>query len=116
MKIYLSGPVSSKPPAQARADFAAAASEIERRGHEPVNPCLLQNILKPETTSWEQYMEAAIGLLRASDAIVMLPGWETSKGARQEYREILGNTTKHKEIFYRLEDVPRIRTEAADGE
>lgn len=103
MKIYISGPVTGRPPAQARADFAAAASKIKEAGHEPVNPCRLQDILNPETTSWEQYMEAALGLLRASESILFLPGWEKSKGARAEYYEAM---SARKEIFYEISDIP----------
>lgn len=81
MKIYISGPISSLPPAQARANFAAAAAAIRKKGHEPVNPCKLQEILDPETTAWNQYMRLAFALLEVCDAVVFLPGWERSKGA-----------------------------------
>jgi len=103
MKIYISGPITGHPISQVRADFAAAANEIRKAGHEPVNPCLLQDILNPETTSWEQYMEAALGLLRASESIVFLPGWEKSKGARAEYYAAM---SARQDIYYFISDIP----------
>lgn len=112
MKIYISGPITGIPTAQARADFAAAAAEIQRRGHEPVNPCKLQDILNPETTTCAQFMEPALGLLRASDAIAFMPGWEKSKGCRAEYYAAMSG---RKDIFYTIETIPPAETEAADG-
>ena len=106
MKIYISGPITGKPLDQARADFAAAAEEIVRRGHEAVNPCMLQNILNPETTSWEQYMKAALGLLRASDALLMLPGWDKSTGAQIEHHK--GVYMYGQKVFYSIDEVPQI--------
>lgn len=104
MKIYISGPVTGHPISQVRADFAAAADKIRKAGHEPVNPCLLQDILAPETTSWEQYMEAALGLLRACESIYFLPRWEKSKGCRAEYYEAMSG---RKTIFYELSEIPQ---------
>ena len=89
MKVYISGPVSGLANSTARANFAAAAAEIKRKGHEPVNPCLLQDVLTPSTTTWNQYMIVALALMSVCEAIVLLPGWETSKGARIEAREAM---------------------------
>lgn len=102
MKIYISGPISSLPPAQARANFAAAAAAIRKKGHEPVNPCKLQEILDPETTSWRQYMRSGLALLEACDAVVFLPGWEQSKGAVLE-RARADHYCKH--IFETLDEI-----------
>ena len=112
MKIYISGPISGLPIAKVRADFAAAAAEIQRKGHEAINPCKLQDILNPETTTWAQFMETALGLLRACDAVAFIPGWEKSKGCRSEYYEAMSG---RKDIFYTLETIPPAGTEAADG-
>jgi hypothetical protein len=111
MKIYISGPITGRPLSLCRAEFAEAASKIRKTGHEPVNPCLLQDILNPETTSWEQYMEAALGLLRACESIYFLPRWEKSKGCRAEYYEAMSG---RKTIFYQLSEIPG-GTEGTDG-
>lgn len=81
MKIYISGPISNLPFQEVRDNFARAEEELKKNGHEPVNPCKLQYILDPATTSWHQYMRAAFALLEVCDAVVFLPGWERSKGA-----------------------------------
>ena len=103
MKIYISGPISGIPLAQARANFAAAAAAVESRGHEAVNPCKTQEILRPETTSWRHYMLVALALLDACDAVLLLDGWQESKGARLEYETAI---TQHKRIFAELAEIP----------
>lgn len=112
MKIYISGPITGLPIAKVRADFAAAEKAIKRLGHEGINPCKLQDILNPETTTWEQFMEPALGLLRACDAVAFLPGWEKSHGSRTEYYEAMSG---RKDLFYDFETIPPAGTEAADG-
>ena len=102
MKIYISGPISSLPLHEARDNFARAAAEIKKNGHEPVDPCKLQYILDPETTSWRQYMRVALALLEVCDAAVFLPGWEQSKGAVLE-RARAQQYCLH--VFERLEEI-----------
>lgn len=82
MKIYISGRITGTDDYKLR--FGRAANEIRKKGHEPINPVGLQTILDPRTTSWAQYMAAALGLLYASEAILLLPDWEDSKGAQKE--------------------------------
>lgn len=103
MKIYISGPISGRPLEDARAEFAAAAADVESRGHEAVNPCDIQKILKPETTSWEQYMEISLALLHVSDGILLLRNWRKSKGACAEFWDAF---TGEKQIFYSTEEIP----------
>lgn len=102
MKIYISGPITGHPPEQVKQAFEAAAERIRSKGHEPVNPYLLQNILAPETTTWNQYMVAALALLDVSAAICMLPGWTNSSGASLEHRHALGD---RKRIFYTVSEI-----------
>lgn len=103
MKIYISGPISGRPLAQARADFARAAAAVKRRGHEAVNPCKTQDILRPETTSWRHYMLVSLALLDACDAVLLLDGWQESKGARLEYETAIA---QEKPIFAGVEMIP----------
>ena len=84
-KIYISGPISGVSNYKAR--FAVAAQEIRAKGYEAINPCDLDAILNPQTTSWQQFMLADMGLLRACDAVCLIEGWETSRGSRMELRE-----------------------------
>lgn len=118
MKIYISGPITGHPPEKVKQSFAAAAEAIREKGHEPVNPCLLQTILNPDTTTWNEYMVVALSLLDVSDAICMLPGWKSSAGATFEHQDALND---RKRIFYTLAEVPQAdpqpeETEAANAE
>lgn len=83
LKIYISGAVTGTCDYTER--FARAEREIAAAGGEPINPLKMHKILKPETTTWEQFMIADLGLLRACDAVYMIPGWKKSKGARMEH-------------------------------
>lgn len=87
MKIYIAGPITGIKNYQTA--FQKAEASIRSKGQEPINPCRLDAIFSPETTSWEEYLLASLGLLRACSAILLLPGWERSRGARREYREAL---------------------------
>lgn len=84
MKIYISGGITGVKNYKER--FARAAAIIEEKGHEAINPCDIQAIFKPGTTSWEQYMMVDKGMLQACAAVYFLPGWEKSKGSRIEHK------------------------------
>lgn len=81
MKIYISGQISGLPLNEVKAKFQDAEKRIVEHGYEAVNP--LKNGI-PSTESWEVHMAADIVLLLDCDAIYMLPGWESSKGATLE--------------------------------
>ena len=110
MKIYISGPISGMKDYKAR--FDVAAQQIRAKGHEAINPCDLNRILDPATTSWTQYMLADIGLLKACDAIVQLDGWESSRGAKLEHAEAVKYGIK---VYKRLENIPDGREVEGDG-
>lgn len=42
-----------------------------------------------KVATWDTFMEGDFRMLESCDAVVMLPGWETSKGARAEYEHAL---------------------------
>ena len=104
MKIYISGAISGTNDFTKR--FSEAAERIRAAGHEPINPLDLNTILRPETTTWEQYMMADLGLLRASDAAYFMPGWANSAGATVEHTEAI---RLHKKIFYDILKIEEAR-------
>lgn len=78
MKIYISGPMRGMPELNFPA-FRDAARRIELLGHRAIDPSRLPMGLTPA-----QYMDIDFALMRASDAVLMLPGHERSKGAAAE--------------------------------
>lgn len=85
IKVYISGPLTfggAADPTPNIAAFNAAASKLRSLGFDVLNP--VENI-GDENTPWAQWMRADLRLLLICDAIVMLPRWEESKGARLEY-------------------------------
>lgn len=78
-RLYLSGGMSGIPEFNFPA-FNALAKELRGKGYEVINPA--EHGAKD---SWEQYLAYDLKLLLQCDAIVMLPEWEQSKGAKLEY-------------------------------
>lgn len=75
MKFYLSGPMSAIVDDNYPA-FNRAAGLLRAAGHEVENPAEVERL-----DSWEAYMRCALRQMLVCDAVVMLPGWEGSRGA-----------------------------------
>lgn len=81
MIIYLSGPMSGYPDFNYPA-FNAAAAQLRVLGHEVINPT---EISSPEDGYKGCMRKDLRELLRDGvDTIAVLPGWQDSKGARDE--------------------------------
>lgn len=80
MRVYLAGPITGVPDYRRR--FADAAQAVAAAGHEPVSPT---DAVPPADGSWEGWMRATTSLLTTTDGVALLPGWETSRGARIEH-------------------------------
>ncbi len=93
MKIYVAGPYT---PAdgreETRLENIGLASETAKflltLGHTPFCPHTMTAGWE-DVCSWEDFLRMDIEWLRMCDAIVLLPGWQTSRGARMEYEEAL---------------------------
>jgi hypothetical protein len=80
--IYISGPISGLPDGN-RPAFAALAARLRADGHTVVNPHeLFREVAQPLT--WEEYMRDDLTALLTCTHLVLLPGWEQSRGARLE--------------------------------
>lgn len=95
-KMYLSGAITGLNKAATARKFAQAEQEAIKKGYTPVSP--LKNGL-PESASYEQHMERDLELLRGCDAVLMLPDWGDSPGARRELEEAVKQNKKI--IFYK---------------
>lgn len=87
MKIYLSGPMTGLPDYN-RAAFREAADFYRSQHFQVRDPSRI--VLEPKQpdeirSEWQRYMVHAVRMLLECDAIVMLDGWEDSKGARIEH-------------------------------
>lgn len=82
MIVYVSGPMTGLPEHNLPA-FAAAADRLADAGFEPRNPGYRGVI---EGYTWQDYLRDALRLLLDCDAVALLPGWETSRGALLEVR------------------------------
>lgn len=101
MKVYISGPITGVDEDKCDIAFGFAAVGLELRGHEPVSPWHLSQMLPP-SFSCNDYMDIDMVLLKKCDAILMLPGWEESRGATQEFAYANRNDMK---IYYDINDV-----------
>ena len=80
--IYISGPITGIPEGN-RPAFAAMAARLRADGHTVINPHeLFREVFRPLT--WEDYMRDDLTALLTCTHLVLLPGWESSRGARLE--------------------------------
>jgi len=81
LTIYISGPISGMPDGN-RPAFAEMAATLRSKGWVVVNPHDL--FAADVEESWEGYMRKDLAALLTCTHIVMLPGWELSRGAQLE--------------------------------
>ena len=80
-RIYIAGPMTGYPELNFPA-FHAAANSLRAQGYDAVNQA---EIVTDQSADWLACMRADIAQLVTCDAIVLLPGWEKSKGATLEH-------------------------------
>jgi hypothetical protein len=81
MRVYLAGPMTGLPALNHPA-FHDAAARMRARGIDVVNPA---EIIKDGGMAWTDCMRRDIPQLLTCEAIALLPGWDTSRGAQLEY-------------------------------
>lgn len=103
MKLYVSGPMSNVgPPTWNHPAFHRAAAELRCAGYQVVSPAELDDTSKPEwdKQDWSYYLRRDVKAVADCDGIVMLDGWEDSKGAQLEHHVAI---TLGLHVFYMLE-------------
>lgn len=100
MIVYLAGKITGDP--AYRAKFADAEMVLRELGHTVLNPAVL-----PDGLEYAAYLLIDEQMLRASDAVCLLPDWEQSPGARQE--RALARRLGKKLLRYEAIDVTRER-------
>lgn len=81
MKIYIAGPMTGLPELNYPA-FVSLAAQLRADGHAVINPA--ENPVPP-CGSWLGYMRMSVAQVATVDCVVMLPGWEASRGATLEH-------------------------------
>lgn len=105
MTIFISGPMSGHKDFNYPA-FHKAAKLLRAQHQVPFSPAhhdITGEELTPPTAdeaqSWEYYMRRSIRIMLGCEAVYMLHGWETSRGARFEHglAYMLNMTIHHQE-------------------
>ena len=89
INIYISGNTTGTTDYLHRFDRAAKALST----HIVINPAKV-NAQLPIKTTWKEYMQMSMTMLKMCNAIYMLKGWEDSKGARLDYNYAVENNYK----------------------
>jgi uncharacterized protein DUF4406 len=83
MRIYIAGPMTGYPEFNYPA-FVEAAAHLRRLGYDVVSPHEINPPTEGFEHPWDWYMRRDIVELVSAEAVVVLPGWEASKGASLE--------------------------------
>jgi hypothetical protein len=81
MATYIAGPMTGYPEFNYPA-FAAAAAELRAQGIDVRSPH--ENDDGSTGKPWDFYMRLALRMMLDCDEVLLLPGWEESRGARLE--------------------------------
>ena len=98
MRIYIAGKITGDN--HYKKKFCNAERKLKKLGHSVMNPARLGNY--PDFT-WESYMRVSRVMQEQCNAILLLPDWGDSKGAKEEY---LYADKLHQRKFYSLRDIP----------
>ena len=93
--VYTAGPITADYPSDRFKNCFTAweyALQIWKRGHGVICPQFNTFFMDSATIPYETFMKADYQMiLRACDAMLMLPGWTESKGASNERQLALAN-------------------------
>lgn len=78
--VYLSGPMSGYPDYN-RAAFISACDTLRAAGWTVLSP---HEVGEQPGFAWDDYMRKDLLLLAQARSVIVLPGWEASRGARLE--------------------------------
>lgn len=103
MKIYISLPITGRDFEDVEADSVFASGVIQSKGHTPVSPIELAHA-DPE--DYPAVIGTDITALLICEAVLFLPGWQTSKGCRLEYEAAV---IYGKEMYFDLDEIETVK-------
>jgi hypothetical protein len=109
MTAFISGQITNRIDTYQYA-FADAQMVLEFLGYKVLNPAWL-----PKGLKIEDYVKIDNAMLECADVIVLLPGWETSEGARKEV-ELAKKLGKQIQTYGRVKDLDKKEGVMKDGE
>lgn len=82
-KIYIAGKITGLKVEEYTANFNSAKKELNKLGYDVISPI---DLITDPNTDWSEAMKICITELLKCDGICMLSNWESSKGAKIEFR------------------------------
>lgn len=86
-RVYISGPITGMPNYNREA-FAETVKAVEAKGYTAISPFDLSIVSKWKT--WQDYMREDIRAMMDADWVLLLPGYDKSKGALVEEAVAIG--------------------------
>ena len=102
MNIYISGPITGIDPDRCELNFSLAKTAIEAKGHYGVSPWHIAKHL-PESFEHRDYMDVDMVILEKMDALLLLDGWEESRGCTKEFGFACRTDLP---VFYSIKELP----------
>lgn len=97
MRIYIAGKISGEK--NYKKKFKKAERALKKKGHSVMNPAWL---VEYKAFSWTDYMIVSEAMQRRCEAVLFLPDWKQSNGARIEHNRAKDEGQK---IFYSLNEL-----------
>lgn len=97
LKIYIAGKISGDK--NYKKKFKKAERVLKKKGHSVMNPAWL---VEYKAFSWTDYMIVSEAMQRRCEAVLFLPDWKQSNGARIEHNRAKDEGQK---IFYSLNEL-----------
>lgn len=102
MKVYISLPLTGHDIEEVEASCIYASGVIQAKGHTPVSPL---DVSPDPGATYAEHIGTDITALLVCEAVLFLPGWQTSKGCRLEYEAAV---IYGKEMYFDLDEIKNI--------